>query len=1168
MPAKITFVRHTTMAKKEVPAKKGSKSSSDADPVSEVPAKEGGESSSDSDPVSEDVQGQAGAFGKKAQSPKGPSRSNRPGSPSYRDSLMAGATPKGQRPSQNYLDASPVLRGHTQSPEGSYRRAPTPLVPPTPRNMETSHILCPPSEDTPDQLPSAQPSKRPKAATAKPTTIVSRPLTRNFSKGSLPVTKADSHPTPGSKKITSAPSTRKASSSKTVPHGTPVVSTSAQVTPQTPGQSIRPNPKSSHASGWIIGGKPPAKDPCVSTKGPRVNTRPKPIRADPKKSADYQPGEPPAKPKGPPKLPLNAPVSSTPPTQLPPPPAQPQSPPAALQSQILAQSSLAPALSSSASVHSSPNQHPVEEGTLVTRDGHVATNQVVRKTWMDNLLGDCFEDSQGEEGAAIPAGPSVHNGKGKALEKANTPPLEDEQKKEVEMEALLALKKKYEEATALMEGVLLEAEAVLGKGNVVRRHQKTWGTAGSVIKKTLDQWDYSIKKSQQEKTPMVQIGDLIFPDSPTASRPQPSRSQSAKRPAPSAKAPPAPKKARTKKAKKEKSPSPDPGAGLPDQLAEKKRKEAQAKLDKWEARLHGPLSALDRLKYKQTMEILDPKQPGKNVGQAGNELGYLIAGFCRNILTSFNLEDFLRKGELKDHTSYHPQIFPASVLATPSAPRLLQLGFPDPFWNNQHVNCDVLQEAHQYAKKVATVISPSWLSVLFASCRTGSTEAYTDTEQVENLVGLGYTWVNQCVCDAILIVSDSIVPVVTGVHEHAVPELEGIRNAGEFINQKLNSFPSTAGRKGTREATNFGIHYILRRAYEALLGLALMYEASIVKEMEDALDEDPAITGAELKLKKKALGQTALFRSGPSLPRSKTVSATSEHKDKEKMVGTKWTNRKQCAYASLAVFLVYGVAGWFVLLTNYRKYSMADIYGLMTLANLSALERLRKKADAQKMAADDSIENMPQIDTSSPHTSGAWQHTNCLIMYAILTPDFTRSKKFHDWNKTSDSWAKGLVAHDLAEAILADVYRELMDPGASLMPNLQAAPEVCLSSANRLAMDVFITLTRSSINDGELEEKIRQSEANIQKIREDAAIDSLLGGGDAMDVLAQYMDFEAEEKNVPHPNSKKGKARAKEDAIEAAWEQGPNEYESDGIDDSDPEDGSGDDDDADMEHVA
>jgi hypothetical protein len=66
------------------------------------------------------------------------------------------------------------------------------------------------------------------------------------------------------------------------------------------------------------------------------------------------------------------------------------------------------------------------------------------------------------------------------------------------------------------------------------------------------------------------------------------------------------------------------------------------------------------------MEILDPKQPGKNVGQAGNELGYLIAGFCRNILTSFNLEDFLRKGELKDHTSYHPQIFPASVLATPS----------------------------------------------------------------------------------------------------------------------------------------------------------------------------------------------------------------------------------------------------------------------------------------------------------------------------------------------------------------------------------------------------------------------------------------------------------------------------------------------------------------------
>ncbi|PLW36121.1 hypothetical protein PCASD_11655 [Puccinia coronata f. sp. avenae] len=261
MPAKITFVRHTTMAKKEVPAKKGSKSSSDADPVSEVPAKEGGESSSDSNPVSEDVQGQAGAFGKKAQSPKGPSRSNRPGSPYYRDSLMAGATPKGQRPSQNYLDASPVLRGHTQSPEGSYCRAPIPLVPPTPRNMETSHILCPPSEDTPDQLPSAQPSKRPKAATAKPTTIVSRPLTRNFSKGSLPVTKADSHPTPGSKKITSAPSTRKASSSKTVPHGTPVVSTSAQVTPQTPGQSIRPNPKSSHASGWIIGGKPPANDP-------------------------------------------------------------------------------------------------------------------------------------------------------------------------------------------------------------------------------------------------------------------------------------------------------------------------------------------------------------------------------------------------------------------------------------------------------------------------------------------------------------------------------------------------------------------------------------------------------------------------------------------------------------------------------------------------------------------------------------------------------------------------------------------------------------------------------------------------------------------------------------------------------------------------------------------
>ncbi|PLW34252.1 hypothetical protein PCASD_17889 [Puccinia coronata f. sp. avenae] len=97
--------------------------------------------------------------------------------------------------------------------------------------METLHILCPPSEDTPDQLPSAQPPKRSKAATAKPTTIVSQPLTRNASKGSLPVTKADSHPTPESKKITSSLPTRKASTSKTVPHGTPVVSTSAQVCP-------------------------------------------------------------------------------------------------------------------------------------------------------------------------------------------------------------------------------------------------------------------------------------------------------------------------------------------------------------------------------------------------------------------------------------------------------------------------------------------------------------------------------------------------------------------------------------------------------------------------------------------------------------------------------------------------------------------------------------------------------------------------------------------------------------------------------------------------------------------------------------------------------------------------------------------------------------------------
>ena len=334
-------------------------------------------------------------------------------------------------------------------------------------------------------------------------------------------------------------------------------------------------------------------------------------------------------------------------------------------------------------------------------------------------------------------------------------------------------------------------------------------------------------------------------------------------------------------------------------------------------------------------------------------------------------------------------------------PCLCQVSYPDAFWNSGVINYDLIGKAFNALEKLNPGEHPSgsWNSVMMMLVRRDGdvSDTYSENSSLRSLIRGAMERINQCAKDSVVQVTSKFAPDTPPQDQS--DSLAGIRSAGSFLWRRIQGLGGSSQTKGTAPLSPDGLGFLLKRIHEMLLGLALVFESHtiITKETECGLKK--GISHADLKRLKAELSGDCIFRSGPPGVTSKA-----------------WTTARREAYASLAVFAAFGVAGWFTIMANWRRYHLADIYGIMTLAH--------QKTSILVSSEDNSL------DTSHPLRCGSWKYLNGHIIRLIHSCNFHTPNP--NWFAMQKSWVEALEPATVAELLLLDIYTEVPFPKPSI----------------------------------------------------------------------------------------------------------------------------------------
>ncbi|PLW42810.1 hypothetical protein PCANC_07984 [Puccinia coronata f. sp. avenae] len=491
----------------------------------------------------------------------------------------------------------------------------------------------------------------------------------------------------------------------------------------------------------------------------------------------------------------------------------------------------------------------------------------------------------------------------------------------------------------------------------------------------------------------------------------------------------------------------------------------------------GEFNVNQTLLVQQTLGQLDPKNPNhRNTGKSGDELGGLLQGMVCNVIETYTLDHNLVKHLTRSNAPTAERLSPA-LMAAPhcsdfadllkTAPRLVQVSFPDIFWSSENVNFSTLKKALD-AAFAGKPLSGSWFAVLFNLLRTNSSPLYTELGPFPVPLRHVFAKVNQAVIDSVSLASMSVTNHTPSTRPD--DELKSCRDAADYLAFKINGLGPSAGGQGQVKSSSEGLFFLIKRIHHIFLALSLCFEATAILKKETDFSKLPAMTLPVMLGMKKELMKDAFFRVGP-----KNMSAHN------------WSIMKREAYASLATFMLYGVTGLWSVFVNYRKFNAADTYGLMTLAEKRA-KAILEREDAE-------------VESAHPLVSGGWSYLNSFIIDLIIRTDFTAKP---DWEACKNTWLQEITPSTIARLVLADVYLEIRNPGASLAAMGFPVPPISMSSDLRaygknLVADVDISM----ITDPDRLRELEEEEAAAREEEDDEMQD-----GVPKDV-AQYMDRDA-----------------------------------------------------------
>jgi len=333
----------------------------------------------------------------------------------------------------------------------------------------------------------------------------------------------------------------------------------------------------------------------------------------------------------------------------------------------------------------------------------------------------------------------------------------------------------------------------------------------------------------------------------------------------------------------------------------------------------------------------------------------------------------------------------------PSGPRLFQLPAPHPFFNQKIVNMDVLTLGINKTPKAAR--SGSYMPLQQMMCRSADRLPH-HTRTYKTLVSNGAKRVEQVIMDCFehLKPANGFVPVANSGSTAQETQTKGLGEVGTWLYTRATSLSISS--KGSRIAHTDGLGFLVKRAWEMLLGVALIYDEIDTENRKDGRIKGPP-----------AIRQLLL-----------------NNKNTSKADKDVWYDARQKGYSSLVIFLLFGVSGWFHCHIDRRRFNPRDIFSLFGIVHQMAHHDHSICRPLKKTS------NGEQGDIHVP-----WEQANNHLV-SLLTRSKVGEAKL-DWYSAARFWDSELTPANLAPLLLKDFLEEILYRGSSLSSTGELAPK-------------------------------------------------------------------------------------------------------------------------------
>ncbi|KAA1079145.1 Golgi to ER traffic- protein [Puccinia graminis f. sp. tritici] len=381
----------------------------------------------------------------------------------------------------------------------------------------------------------------------------------------------------------------------------------------------------------------------------------------------------------------------------------------------------------------------------------------------------------------------------------------------------------------------------------------------------------------------------------------------------------------------------------------------------------------------------------------GPELMELVADMVTWGEDDTKPDAFYKKPELFTPSSEDVQAF--SAVADPEFRHCLTSTNNDPFFNGEVFNLELLQEAF---KSKADAKCSAWKALYSMAIRTDTRDSYTNDTHTEPFIAAGFrklhTLSESCVDNLHLYINPNEVCKTDLVHYKQKTLFE----AGKYVIGKikvLNVLPATKSNNNGNGRTPNGLVVLQKRIWETLLCCLMMQNSFFINSLEDCIKTkifpDKSMEAASKMSRYNR--ERSLFKEGDV----KDIDSTTEMKE--------WGKTRLSAFGSMAVFFLFGAAGWWHCLPDSHNFNQRDVWSLVHLGHA----RHEWNYDKQK------FKNRRRDDTP-------WYHIDSFVRWLLRKTNMNCVEPSEvDWESAPQFWAQHVNEKNISRLAMQDIMVEV-----------------------------------------------------------------------------------------------------------------------------------------------